>query len=177
MRAILPKVVGMNKNGITMTGSEEYAFIKFMTKKSLRNNPQGVTSRQAAEQLKKHGIPVTIEKISKILNDLAFENEIYVRKLEKEYLYYPNHRSPHPTIEKPIYLHEEGQPKLMVSLVENPLGNYLILTKKIEDRNRKTSKTIGSLSLNLQDLEEILGIMLDINDIYKIKKGTNNKIR
>ena len=79
---------------------------------------------------KMNEINISRKTISKYLEKLVALNEGYSKKAGNVTLYYPNHKSPHFTFEEEL---EIGNRKYRITLIENPLGEFLSIQEVSED--------------------------------------------
>ena len=90
--------------------------------------------------------------ISKYLEKLEALNEAYSKKVGNVVLYYPNHKSPHFSIEKEQRI---GNKKYRIVLIENPLGEFIQL-QEIEEDKLYGDKTSGGILIQKKDFDKFI---------------------
>lgn len=138
-----------NKHFLKMKPEERELFTERTLKSILEKSKFGI-SISDIEKLKEFNL--SRKTISKYFEKFVALNEAYSKKIGTVVLYYPNHKSPHFTKEKEKKI---GNKKYRLTVVENPLGEF-VYVQEIEEDSLYGDKVSGGILIPKNSMNEFL---------------------
>lgn len=142
----------LNKHFLKMRPEERELFVERTLKTILEKSKFGI-SISDVEKLKEFSL--NRKTISKYFEKFVALNEAYSKKIGSVVLYYPNHKSPHFTKEKEKKI---GDKKYRLTIVENPLGEF-VYVQEIEEDSLYGEKVSGGILIPKNSIKEFLDFM------------------